>query len=156
LQNSWRQATYKDNSTATMATALSKQLAAIAAKSTNPLDLKAQRRAHSKSLIFEEKVAATQDFDTIYDFCVEGFQELCNLDSRFSGYAKSIFSEQSKSQDRSQMTTAQNEELDNVLERFLQLSCSRLLLQPAIKALEWLVRRFRYVCRLENTGQQLI
>ena len=129
-----------------MATALAAQLATIAANSTNQLDLKAQRRAHSQSLIFEPQDAAVQDFDTVYDVCIGGFRELCLLDSRFSSFAKSIFSEHSKTQERSQMTSAQNEELDVVLERFLHLVGSKILLQPAIQAVEWLVRRFRSVC----------
>ena len=130
-----------------MATALSAQLSAIAATSTNQLDLKAQRRAHSQSLIFDPHIAATQDFDTIYDFCVEGYHELCRLEPRFSPFSKSIFSLASKSQERSRMTAAQNEELNKVLEQFLLLVGSKVLLQPAVKALDWLIRRFRYAQR---------
>ncbi|MCJ1284859.1 snoRNA-binding rRNA-processing protein utp10 [Xylographa opegraphella] len=126
-----------------MATVLTAQLAQIAAKSTNPLDLKAQKRAHSKSLLFDQNVAASQDFDTIYQICIEGYQELCQMDKRFINFARSIFSEQSKTQERSQMTDAQNKELDEVLESFLSLVGARLLLRPALKAVEWLVRRFR-------------
>ncbi|MCJ1435688.1 snoRNA-binding rRNA-processing protein utp10 [Xylographa pallens] len=126
-----------------MATALATQLAQIAARSTNPLDLKAQKRAHSKSLLFDQNVAASQDFDTIYQICLEGYQELCQMDKRFVGFARSIFSEQSKTEERTQMTAAQNKELDEVLESFLSLVGARLLLRPALKAVEWLVRRFR-------------
>lgn len=132
-----------------MATALSAQLSAIAATSTNQLDLKAQRRAHSQSLVFDPQVATAQDFETIYEFCFEGYQELCRLEPRFTSFSKSIFSEASKTQERSQMTAAQNEELDKVLEQFLLLVGSKVLLHPAIKALEWLIRRFRYMCRLK-------
>lgn len=130
-----------------MATALAAQLAQIAAKSSNPLDLKAQKRAHSQSLLFDQHVAASQDFDTIYQVCYEGFLELCSLDKSFSGFARSIFSEQSKTEERSQMTAAQNKELDEVLESFLGLVGAKLLLKPAMKAVEWLVRRFRSVIR---------
>ena len=130
-----------------MATALATQLAQIAARSTNPLDLKAQKRAHSKSLLFDQNVAASQDFDTIYQICVEGFQELCLIDKRFMGFARSIFSEQSKTEERTQMTAAQNKELDEVLESFLSLVGARLLLRPALKAVEWLVRRFGFGSR---------
>ncbi|KAA6406586.1 MAG: hypothetical protein FRX48_09641 [Lasallia pustulata] len=119
------------------------QLAQIAAKSTNSLDLKAQKKAHSQSLLFEPRVAATQDFDTIYQICYEGFEELCQLDSRFISFARNVFSEQSKQEDRTQMTAAQNTELDDVLEDFLGLVGARLLLRPALKAVEWLVRRFK-------------
>ena len=127
-----------------MATALAAQLATIRTNTTNPLDLKAQKKAHSQSLLFEARVAATQDFDTTYQICFEGFQELCKLDARFIGFANNIFSEQSKQEDRTQMTAAQNEQLDVVLEEFIDLVGGKLLLKPAVKALEWLVRRFRY------------
>ena len=126
-----------------MATTLSAQLARIATSSTNSLDLKAQKKAHSQSLIFDQRVAASQDFDTIYQICIEGYQEICQIDARFLGFARSIFSEQSKREERTQMTAAQNSELDEVLESFLSLVGARLLLKPALKAVEWLVRRFR-------------
>ena len=128
-----------------MATALASQLAQVRAYSTNPLNLKAQKKAHSRSLLFEPSVAASQDFESLYQICYEGFQELCQLDSRFAGFANSIFSEQSKHEDRTQMTAAQNERLDFVIGEFLHLVGSKLLLNSALKAVEWLVRRFRSV-----------
>ena len=128
-----------------MATMLAAQLAQIRAQSTNPLDLKAQKKAHSQSLLFDPRVAATQDFDTIYQICYEGFEELCRLDSRFNGFAGNIFGEQSKQEDRTQMTAAQNLGLDIAIEEFLGLISGKLLLKPALKAVEWLVRRFRSV-----------
>ncbi|KAL8823214.1 MAG: hypothetical protein Q9191_006066 [Dirinaria sp. TL-2023a] len=126
-----------------MATALAAQLARIRAKSSNSLDLKAQRKAHSKSLLFDPRHAASQDFDTIYQLCYEGFVELCRLDPRFAAFAKSLFSEQSKDEDRTLMTQSQNEQLNVLLEDFMCLVCARLLLNPALQAVEWLVRRFR-------------
>ncbi|KAM3422575.1 U3 small nucleolar RNA-associated protein 10 [Cercospora zeina] len=126
-----------------MATALQQQLAAIAANSTHQLDLKAQKARHSKSLLFEPRDAATQKFDTIYQICLEGFEELCDLDKRFRPYARNLFSEQSITEDRTTMTAQENEELDTVIVRFLGLLGGRILLRPAMKAMEWLVRRFR-------------
>ncbi|KAK3678783.1 snoRNA-binding rRNA-processing protein utp10 [Recurvomyces mirabilis] len=126
-----------------MATALQQQLAAIAANSTHQLDLKAQKTRHSKSLLFESRDAASQSFDTIYQICIEGFEELCMLDIRFAGFGRNLFSEQSKNEDRTQMTAAENAELDKTAESFLGLISGRLLLKPAMKAVEWLVRRFR-------------
>lgn len=128
-----------------MSTSLAAQLHQIAAKSTNSLNLKAQRTAHAQSLIFEPKLAATQDFDTIFQICHEGFQELCLLDPRFVGFGRSIFSEQSKTQERTQMTAGENEVLNKALEDFMGLVGRRLLLKPAVKAMDWLVRRFRYI-----------
>ena len=68
---------------------------------------------------------------------------MCRIDRRLSKYESSIFSEQSKQEDRTQMTPAQGKQLDAVLEDFLRLVGGKLLLNPAIKAVEWLVRRFR-------------
>ena len=128
-----------------MATSLAAQLSPIAAKSTHQLDLKKQRISHSQSLIFDRKVASTQDFDTIYDICHDGFLELCSLDSRFEEFERSIFSEQSKAEDRTELNSSQNQELDAVIESFLALVGGRLQLSPAVKAVDWLVRRFRCV-----------
>jgi U3 small nucleolar RNA-associated protein 10 len=126
-----------------MASSLAAQLSVIAANSENSLNLKAQKAAHSKSLIFEARIAATQSFDTIYTLCHEGFQELCLLDPRFLDFQRDIFSEQSQEEDRTQMTATENSELNKRLEPFLALVGGRLRLNPAIKAVEWLVRRFR-------------
>ncbi|KAL8930115.1 MAG: hypothetical protein Q9172_000200 [Xanthocarpia lactea] len=125
-----------------MATTLASQLAQIRVQSTNALDLKAQKKAHSKSLLFDAHHAATQDFDTLFQLCNEGYQEICRLDQRFLSFAGNLFSDQSKQEDRTQMTAAQNKSLDNVLEDFMSLVGGRLLLKPAMKAMEWLVRRF--------------
>ncbi|KAF2497168.1 hypothetical protein BU16DRAFT_508085 [Lophium mytilinum] len=126
-----------------MTSALQKQLAAIAATSTQQLDLKAQKTAHGKSLLYEPKVAACQNFNNIYQVCHEGYRELCMLDSRFVAFSQNLFSDQGKTEDRTQMTVKENAELDIVIERFLTLVGPRLALKPAQKALEWLVRRFR-------------
>lgn len=126
-----------------MATSLAAQLSVIAANSETSLNLKAQKAKHSKSLIFEPRAAASQSFETIYTLCHEGFQELCLLDGRFVEFQKNIFSEQSQEEDRGQMTAAENGELNKKLEAFLGLVGGRLRLTPAIKAVEWLVRRFR-------------
>lgn len=126
-----------------MATSLAAQLAQIAASSKTILDVKAQKAAHSKSLIFEPRVAASQNYQALYKICREGFDELCQLDVRFATYASTIFSEQSRDEDRTQMTAAENAELDKKVDSFLRLVGGRLRLMPAIKAVEWLIRRFK-------------
>ncbi|KAF1954821.1 hypothetical protein CC80DRAFT_475542 [Byssothecium circinans] len=123
-------------------TSLQRQLAAIAATSTHQLDLKAQKLAHGKSLLFEPKIAASQSFDNLYLICYEGYRDLCALDPRFVQFSRSLFSEQSKVEDRTQMTQKENDKLNGVLEAFMTMVGPRLLLKPAEKALEWLVRRF--------------
>ncbi|KAI2630684.1 hypothetical protein GGR54DRAFT_583723 [Hypoxylon sp. NC1633] len=126
-----------------MATVLAAQLAQIAANSKSTLDVKAQKAAHSKSLIFEPRVAASQNFQTLYSICRQGYEELCQLDSRFVPFGITIFSEQSQNEDRGQMTAAENAELDKKIASFLHLAGARLRLMPTIKAVEWLIRRFR-------------
>ena len=128
-----------------MPTVLATQLAQIRTQSTNPLGLKTQKKAHSQSLLFGTDLAASQDFNTIYQICYEGFEDLCRLDPRYAIYAQSLFSEQSKQEDRTQMSKVQNEQLDVCLESFLALIGSNILLKPALKAIEWLIRRFRLV-----------
>ena len=126
-----------------MASAFASQLQAIAKNSSHELDLKARRNAHAESLLFERDVAVKQDFGTIYNICNEGFRELCQLDQRFHDFDRNLFSDQAKDQDREQMTRSDNEALDLVLKHCLTLLGGKILLKPALKALEWLVRRFR-------------
>jgi U3 small nucleolar RNA-associated protein 10 len=127
-----------------MATSLAAQLAQIAAHSKSTLNVKAQKAAHSKSLLFEPRVAASQSFQTLFTLCHDGFEELCQLDPRFRQFGTTLFSEQSQNEDRTQLTAAENAELDRRNETFLRLVGGRLRLMPAIKAVEWLIRRFRY------------
>ncbi|KAK4043989.1 hypothetical protein C8A01DRAFT_12532 [Parachaetomium inaequale] len=126
-----------------MASSLASQLAQIAANSRTSLNAKALKATHSKSLIWEPRVAAGQTFAEIYQVCHEGFEELSNLDARFAHYGTSLFSEQSQEADRTQMNAEENAALDKRVDSFLHLVGSRLRLMPAIKAVEWLIRRFR-------------
>ncbi|OAA53811.1 ssu processome component [Niveomyces insectorum RCEF 264] len=126
-----------------MTTSLAAQLAQIAAKSKISLDLKAQRSAHSKSLLFEPRVAAAQTLPSVFAICRDGFDELCQLDERFVPFGQTLFSELSQDQDRTQLNAAENAELDRRIESFLRLSGGKLRLTPAIKSIEWLIRRFR-------------
>lgn len=126
-----------------MASSLASQLAQIAANSRTSLNAKALKASHSKSLIWEPRVAAGQTFAEIYSLCYEGFEELCNLDPRFAPFGTTLFNAQSQDADRTQMTAQENAALDKRVDSFLHLVGSRLRLMPAIKAVEWLIRRFR-------------
>ncbi|OAP64139.1 hypothetical protein AYL99_00111 [Fonsecaea erecta] len=128
---------------AAMTSTFAAQLRTIAANSTSELDLRARRDAHGESLIFARTVAVKQDWETIYQVCVEGYQELCLLDARLHEFGQNLFSAQSKSQDREQLSKTQNEALGLVLDRCLTLLGSKVALRPGLKAVEWLVRRFR-------------
>lgn len=126
-----------------MATALQQQLAAISAKSTDQLNLKAQKQRHAKSLLFEPREAASQSFDTLFQICGEGFDDLCALDSRFRGFATNLFAPSSVEVERETLNKKENDDLNTVVEQFLGLVCGRLLLKPALKCVEWLIRRWK-------------
>ncbi|EXJ66596.1 uncharacterized protein A1O5_10267 [Cladophialophora psammophila CBS 110553] len=126
-----------------MTSTFAAQLRTIAANSRNELDLRARRDAHAESLLFERSVAASQDWETIYQVCVKGFQELCLLDARLHEFEQNLYSPEAKTQDREQLSKTQNEALGLVLERCLTLLGSKLMLRPGVQAVEWLVRRFR-------------
>ncbi|CAZ79749.1 unnamed protein product [Tuber melanosporum] len=126
-----------------MASNLAAQLSAIAATSTNTLNTQKLKSIHSVSLLFPPSVAAAQDTDTIFSIAIEGFRELCQLDRRFMLYEKGLFSEHSKNVDRFVLSQTSAESLSRSIDGFLQLLCGRMLLQPALRALEWLVRQFR-------------
>ncbi|KAM0713461.1 hypothetical protein Q7P37_010423 [Cladosporium fusiforme] len=126
-----------------MATALQQQLAAISAKSTDQLNLKAQKQRHAKSLLFEPREAATQSFDSLFQICGEGFDDLCALDGRFRSFATNLFAPSSVEVERETLNKKENEDLDTVLEQFLGLICGRLLLKPALKCVEWLIRKWK-------------
>ena len=128
-----------------MASTLAQQLQRIAESSVNTVSAKKQKALYSVSLLFPPSHAATQDIETIWSIALEGFRELVELDSRFEKFQRGIFSEASIGVDRFLQTKVQNAELDRNLEDFLGLVSARLLLKGALKALEWLVRKFRSV-----------
>jgi len=106
----------------------------------NPKTLKS---LHSVSLLFPPQHAATQDFDTIFSICYDGYQELCSLEPKFLIYSRSLFSEQSKSVDRETLSKVDNQNLNDNIKSFLGLLGGWALVKSGVKALEWLVRRFR-------------
>lgn len=124
-------------------TSLQHQLSAIRAQSTQELNLRAQRVAHSKSLVFPPAEAATQSIFDIYQICVRSFKEICSLDNRFSQFAGSLFGEESLDVERTQLSKEMNDTLDRNLENLMALLAPRLQLRDAVFVLEWLVRRFR-------------
>ncbi|RVD87398.1 uncharacterized protein DFL_001634 [Arthrobotrys flagrans] len=130
-----------------MASTLASQLQSLQKNRPSTLsstvDPKALRKLHSVSLLFTPEHAATQDFDTIYFICYQGFEELCSLDRKFAVFERSLFSEQSVTIDRDVLSKADNEKLDENVKGFLGLLGAWALVKSGVKALEWLVRRFR-------------
>lgn len=122
---------------------LSQQLKSISDKTASvALDRKARSKTHSRSLIFDPKVASTQDYDYLYQIGLEGLEDLIEIDSRFSKFRQTLFSETSINLDRNVQTQETLDQLNKNIEVFLSLVSPYYLLTPSIKAVEWLVRRF--------------
>lgn len=122
---------------------LADQLKVIKEKTASVvLDRKARSKIHSRSLIFDPKVASTQDYDYLYQLGLEGLDELSEIDSRFSKFRHTLFSETSVSMDRNVQTKDVISQLDKNIDAFLTLAGPFYSLAPTVKAVEWLVRRF--------------
>lgn len=122
---------------------LSQQLKSINEKTASvALDRKSRSKIHSRSLIFDPKVASTQDYDYIYQIGLEGLEDLIEIDSRFSKFKQTLFSETTINLDRNVQTQDTLDQLNKNVEVFLSLVSPYYLLTPSIKAIEWLVRRF--------------
>ncbi|KAI8096220.1 uncharacterized protein BX664DRAFT_290957 [Halteromyces radiatus] len=99
-------------------------------------------RKYKASFLFTEKEAADQDLETIYSLAHNGFLELVNLNSSFTPYETTLFSDKSKSVNRILLTQKENDQLNTSISSFLQQLSPYFLLNPAGKVLEWLIRRF--------------
>ncbi|CAF0748543.1 unnamed protein product [Didymodactylos carnosus] len=98
-----------------------------------------QKRA---SFLYDPKVASTLDRETVYCLGVNGFEELCLIDSCFEEFGRVLFSDTSLTFERSIQTKEVNDSLNQTIKRFLIRLSPYFLLKPAHKALEWLVHRF--------------
>lgn len=122
---------------------LSQQLKAISEKNASvALDRKTRSKIHSRSLIFDAKIAAAQDYDYIYQIGCEGLAELSEIDSRFQKFSETLFSERSLTFDRNVQTKEIMAHVNLNLEAFINLIAPFYHLNPALKAMEWLVRRY--------------
>lgn len=72
-----------------------------------------------------------------------GFEELCSISSSFRPFTNTMFGRAGLTYDVDQHTMEELERLDTSINAFLHLLSDHLLLNCAIQALEFLVRRFR-------------
>ncbi|KAG8444101.1 hypothetical protein GDO86_009331 [Hymenochirus boettgeri] len=120
-------------------TSLAQQLKRLALPQTDPSLL---NRKEAASLLFEPKEAANIDRDTFFALGCTGYEELLGIDSSFESFEETLFSHASKSLQRSVLTKAVNEQLDDTIGRFLIHLSPYFMLKPAQKCLEWLIHRF--------------
>ncbi|KAM4041921.1 HEAT repeat-containing protein 1 isoform 2-T2 [Anomaloglossus baeobatrachus] len=99
-------------------------------------------RHHAASLLFDPKEAASIDRETFYALGCTGLEELMGIDASFAVFEETLFSNTSKSLERSVQTKAVNEQLDENISLFLTHLSPYFMLKPAQKCLEWLIHRF--------------
>lgn len=122
---------------------LSQQLKVIGEKNASlAVDRKSRQQIHSRSLLFDAKTAASQDFDYIFQIASEGLEELIEIDSRFEKFSSTLFSEASIDFDRNVKTKDILDPVNRNLEAFMNLAAPYYHLAPTLKAMEWLVRRY--------------
>ncbi|KAL6940212.1 hypothetical protein ACO0QE_004108 [Hanseniaspora vineae] len=107
------------------------------------LDRKKRSKIHSASLIYNPKVASTQDYEYLFETATSALEELISIDPRFQVFTKSLFNESSISLDRNAITNEELKDLNSAINLFLMLANSRWNLTPTLHAAEWLVRRFQ-------------
>jgi hypothetical protein len=125
--------------------ALQKQLAAVAMSGARQLDLKAQKEAHAKSLFWDVQQAARQGFNELYGTCINQFRVLLNFAPHLAVYEETIFHGNSISVDRDLLLAEENEKLDQTIEAMLVDLTPFIAQKSGQYALEWLIRRFRFV-----------
>lgn len=122
---------------------LSQQLKVIGEKNASvALDRKSRSDIHSRSLIFDKKAAAAQDFDYIFQIACEGLDELLQIDLRFAKFYSTLFAESSLTFDRNVQTRDLLAQVEKNIAAFVHMLAPYFALSPALKALEWLVRRY--------------
>lgn len=125
-----------------MASALAKQLREIqqADQVLGGLSTPAGKRA---SFLFDPKEAADFDAEAIYELGMAGLEELQQMDSVFIRFQPILFSSNAIDMDRATLTKKENAEIDENIRVFLRYLSPYLMLKPAHKVLEWLVRKYR-------------
>lgn len=121
-----------------MSTSLADQLRRLKTpQSTLLVDLKKR-----PSILFNPKEAAEKDRETIFDIGYSGFEDLIKLNPSFLQFESSLFDKNAREFQRAVENKEVNRQLKEVIKKFLIHLSPYLLLQPAQKCLEWLIRRF--------------
>lgn len=121
---------------------LSQQLKAIGEKNASvALDRKTRSRIHSRSLIFDPKVAAAQDFDYIYNLAIDRLNTPFPHHEWFADFRSTLFAEHTVQFDRNVQTKETLEAFDRQVEAFLDILAPLYENGDVLELTEWLVRR---------------
>jgi U3 small nucleolar RNA-associated protein 10 len=123
------------------------QLKSVFPQSTAPKVAKGK-----DSLLFSAVKAARLSYDDILIIGQDGLNELVSIDSRFSNFSSSLFHAKNVQQNREQLSKKENEEIDEQIQQFCLLLGPYFMLKSAHKALEYLIRRYKYVFTLHTNN----
>lgn len=121
-----------------MSTSLAEQLRRLKTPQTSLL-VDSKKRA---SILFNPKEAAEKDRETIFDIGYSGFEDLVKLNPSILQFQASLFDKNAREFQRAVENKEINQQLKAAIKKFLIHLSPYLLLQPAHKCLEWLIRRF--------------
>lgn len=116
---------------------LQQQLASLAGQTRQVATL---RKA---SILFDEKELQKISTQTIFSIGLNGLLELVKINEQFAPYENTLFSKSSVQFNRQIQTKEENKKLDVAISNFLIILSPYLLLKPAQKALEYLIRRYQ-------------
>ncbi|XP_027939226.1 uncharacterized protein At3g06530 [Vigna unguiculata] len=125
-----------------MATSLASQLETL--RSFAKADAEPLKRPFTRpSILFDPKEAADIDIETLFSIALEGLEVLIGKDERFRNYKNDLFSHRSKELDRELLGIEQNNQLNVSIASYLRLLSGYFLLRPALKTIEYLIRRHK-------------
>ncbi|XP_074584883.1 uncharacterized protein At3g06530 [Curcuma longa] len=94
------------------------------------------------SVLFDHRTASDIDLRTILPIALSGLDVLIESDGRFNRYKDTLFSQTSLELDREKMVPAEEAKVNKSICWYLQLLSGYLQLHPALKTLEYLIRRY--------------
>ena len=103
----------------------------------------AAKTSKKVSLLFDASEASDIDSETIFSLGINGLEELKSIDASFGQFEVALFNESSKALERTVQTKGVNDKLDKEITKFLRFLSPYVLLKPAHKTLEWLIRRYQ-------------
>lgn len=119
-------------------TSLARQLKKLAAPQTSILSFDKGR----PSLLYKPQDAANYDRDKFFDHGCTGLDKLMIREAKFAAFQQTLFSENSKTFERSVQNKEANKKLDEAIADFLCTLSPYVTLYEASEALEWLIHRF--------------
>ena len=131
---------------------LEKQLKRLRIPDSSSLE-RATKFKKKTSFLFDPKEASDIDNETVFALALNGLDELKLVNVEFEKFEIFLFSESSKHLERSLQSQELNDKLDNNIKDYLRFLSPYILLKPAHKTLEWLIRR--YQVHLYNTDDLL-